>query len=119
MAGDKEQAHVPTGENQEEEKPKGFFSPIGDPLGKGLNTVLSPVGAGLGVVTKPLGNVVGGITKPALNPIAGENDQRAEVLGGGNKDSYVHGKQSLGKQEQTADNPLGLDQTGKWGFRDE
>ena len=49
----------------------------------------------------------------------GEKDERMEVLGGENKDSYVHGKDSLGGRVQDADNPLGLDQTGKFGFQEE
>lgn len=91
----------------------------GDPLGKGLGTVLSPVGKGVSTVLSPVTKGVGNITKPALGPITGEKDEKAEVVGGNNKDSYEHGKQSLGKREQTGDNPLGLDQSGKWGFRDE
>jgi hypothetical protein len=62
--------------------------------------------------------VVGGITKPVLGPIAGTKDEKAEVLGGNNLDSYERGKQSLGGNLQTGDNPLGLDQTGKWGFQE-
>lgn len=85
---------------------------VGDPLGKGLGTVLSPVGAGLGKVTGPLGNAVGGITKPALGPFLGKKEEKAEVLGGDNKDSYVHGKISLGGHLQTGENPLGLNETG-------
>jgi hypothetical protein len=81
--------------------------------------VLSPVGAVLGTVTKPLGNAVGGITKPVLGPVAGTTDEKAEPLGGKNYDSYEHSKDSLGGQVQTGENPLGLDQTGKWGFREE
>jgi hypothetical protein len=67
----------------------------------------------------PLTNAVGGITKPALGPVAGTKEEKAEVIGGDNKDSYEHGKDSLGGQLQTGDNPLGLDQTGKFGFREE
>jgi hypothetical protein len=90
-----------------------------DPVGEGLNTVLSPVGAAVGTITKPLTKAVGGITKPALGPVAGEHEEKAEVLGGGNLDSYEHGKQGLGGRLQTGENPLGLDDTGKWGFREE
>ena len=96
----------------------GPLAPVLDPVGKGLGTVLSPVGAVLGTVTKPLGNAVGGITKPALGPVTGTHEEKAEVIGGNNKDSYEHGKQSLGGRLQTGDNPLGLDQTGKWGFQE-
>jgi hypothetical protein len=97
------------------------IDPIGtvlDPLGKGLGTVLSPVGAVVGTVTKPVTNVVGGVTKPALGPIAGEEDQKMEVLGGKNVDSYEHGKEGLGGRVQDSENPLGLDQSGKFGFRE-
>lgn len=97
----------------------GLLSGIGDPIGKGLETGLKPVGVALSPVTNTLGSSVGGITKPALGPLVGEKKERAEVLGGDNKDSYVHGKDSLGGRLQTGDNPLGLDQTGKWGFREE
>jgi hypothetical protein len=89
-----------------------------DPIGKGLGTVLSPVGYGVNTVVAPLTNAVGGITKPALGPVAGTKDEKAEVLGGDNKDSFKHGKDSVGGQLQTGENPLGLDQTGKFGFRD-
>lgn len=88
-------------------------------MGKGLGTVLRPVGVGVETVTKPLANTVGGITRPALGPVTGEKEEKAEVLGGNNKDSFEHGKDSLGGRLQTGDNPLGLDQTGKWGFREE
>lgn len=90
-----------------------------DPLGKGLETVLSPVGKVVGVVTKPIEGAVGGLTKPALGPVTGTHEEKAEVIGGGNKDSYEHGKVSLGGRVQDGENPLGLDQSGKWGFREE
>jgi len=45
----------------------------------------------------------------------GKEEEKAEVLGGKNKDSYEK-KESIGGKEQTGDNPLGLDQTGRWGF---
>jgi hypothetical protein len=70
-------------------------------------------------VTKPLGNAVGSVTKPALGPVTGTHEEKAEVIGGKNVDSYEHGKQGLGGRLQTGDNPLGLDQTGKWGFQEE
>jgi hypothetical protein len=96
----------------------GLLSTIGDPLGKGLEKGLSPVGAALSPVTNTLSKTVGGITKPALGPVVGAKEDKSEVLGGENKDSYVHGKDSLGGRVQTGDNPLGLDQTGKWGFQE-
>jgi hypothetical protein len=95
----------------------GPLAPILDPVGRGLNTVLSPVGAVVSTIGQPITNTVGSITKPALGPIAGTKEEKAEVLGGDNKDSYEHGKDSLGGKLQTGDNPLGLEDTGKWGFR--
>lgn len=94
-------------------------APILDGVGKGLGTVLSPVGAVVGKVTEPLGNAVGSVTKPALGPVTGTRDEKAEVLGGKNLDTYEHGKDGIGGRLQTGDNPLGLDQSGKFGFRDE
>ena len=73
---------------------------------------------GVETITMPLTNAVGGITKPVLGPIAGSKDEKMEVLGGNNKDSYEHTKESIGGKLQTGDNPLGLDQTGRWGFRE-
>ena len=81
--------------------------------------MLRPVGIGVETITKPIVSGVGGITRPALGPVAGEKQEKAEVLGGDNKDSYEHGKDGLGGRLQTGDNPLGLDQSGKWGFREE
>merc|ERR1711981_584299 len=69
-------------------------------------------------VTGTVGNVVGGVTKPVLGPIVGGKDEKMEALGGENKDSYVHGKDTVGGHMQTADNPLGLNQTGSDKFRD-
>tara|TARA_R110002003_G_scaffold244_4_gene17432 strand:+ start:18829 stop:19041 length:213 start_codon:yes stop_codon:yes gene_type:complete len=45
----------------------------------------------------------------------GSEDERMEVVGGKNKDSYG-GPEKIAGKEQTGDNPLGLDQTGRWGF---
>ncbi len=95
------------------------MAPVLDQAGKGLGTVLSPVGTVLGGITRPLGGALGSITHPALAPVAGTNEEKAEVLGGKNLDSYEHGKDGLGGRVQDASNPLGLDQTDKWGFRDE
>lgn len=61
---------------------------------------------------------VGGITKPVLGPLAGKQEEKMEVIGGENKDSYAHGKDKLGGRLQTGENPLGLDDTGKWGFEE-
>jgi hypothetical protein len=135
--------HIPTGHEEGEPEKKGtggLLSPIGDPLGtfsipldflslcltysltnnpgKGLETGLKPVGAGLGKITEPLGNALGGATRGALGPLLGNDDERMEIVGGNNKDSYNKPEKIAGK-EQTGENPLGLDQTGRWGFRDE
>jgi hypothetical protein len=96
----------------------GVLHNIGDPLGKVLETGLKPVGAPLGYVTKPLGDVLGSVTKPALSPVLGSKEEKMEALGGDNKDSYVHGKDTIGGHLQTGDNPLGLNQTGSDKFRD-
>lgn len=97
----------------------GGLAAIGDPLGNALGTGLRPLGKTVETITKPISDGVGGATRPFLGPVAGEKHERAEIIGGDNKDSYVHGKDSIGGKVQTGDNPLGLDQTGKWGFRDE
>ena len=41
-----------------------------------------------------------------------------EIVGGRNKDSYA-GEEKIGGKEQTGENPLGLDQSGRWGFEEE
>jgi hypothetical protein len=88
--------------------------------GNVLGTVLRPVGAPLEKgVTGPLGNTLGGATRPALGPLMGEKQERSELLGGDNKDSYESKPESIAGKEQTGDNPLGLDQTGRWGFADD
>ena len=97
----------------------GLLAPLLDPVGNVLGTGLRPIGVGVETITKPLTNTVGRITKPVLGPVVGSKDERMEVLGGNNKDSYEHTKDSIGGKLQTGDNPLGLDQTGRWGFREE
>ncbi|KAJ9648958.1 hypothetical protein H2201_002038 [Coniosporium apollinis] len=106
-------------DNDEEPQQKGLLSSIGDPVGKVLGTGLAPVGGLLKPVTAPATGAVGNITRPVLGPLAGEHKEKMEVIGGDNKDSYAHGKDSIGGELQTADNPLGLEQTGKWGFEEE
>lgn len=87
--------------------------------GKALNTGLRPIGAPLEKITAPLGDALGGTTRGALGPLLGEKDERSELLGGNNKDSYESRPEKIAGKEQTGQNPLGLDQTGRWGFRDE
>lgn len=88
--------------------------------GNVLGTALRPIGAPLEKgVTGPLGNALGGATRPALGPLMGEKDERSELLGGSNKDSYESKPETIAGKEQTGDNPLGLDQTGRWGFADD
>ncbi|KAJ5047046.1 hypothetical protein J3E74DRAFT_179715, partial [Bipolaris maydis] len=54
-----------------------------------LNTALRPVGAPLEkFVTGPLGEGLGGTTRGALGPLMGHEDERSELLGGKNVDSY-------------------------------
>ena len=117
-----QQEHIPVSSTKDDDSDQkgtgGLLSSIGDPIGSTLNTALRPVGAPLEKVTGPLGNAVGGITKPALGPLMGNKDERAEVVGGNNKDSYRHKEEKIAGKEQTGQNPLGLDQTGRWGFRD-
>ncbi|CAI6336328.1 unnamed protein product [Periconia digitata] len=115
--------HIPTtNEEPQEQESKGsggLLSPLGDPLGKALNKGLRPIGAPLEKITGPLGNAVGGTTRGAVGPLLGNQEERMEVLGGDNKDSYESKPEKIAGKEQTGDNPLGLDQTGRWGFRDE
>jgi hypothetical protein len=70
-------------------------------------------------VTKPVTKGVGSLTHPVLSPVTGNKEEKAEVIGGNNKDSYAHGKDSVGGRLQTGDNPLGLESTERWGFREE
>jgi hypothetical protein len=48
----------------------------------------------------------------------GSESEKMEVIGGKNKDSY-EGSPSMAGKEQTGSNPLGLDQTGRFGFEGE
>lgn len=66
-------------------------------------------------ITGPLGDALGGTTRGALGPLLGKEEERSELLGGKNVDSYSKPEKIAGK-EQTGQNPLGLDQTGRWGF---
>jgi hypothetical protein len=70
-------------------------------------------------VTGPLGNALGNVTRGTLGPLMGEEHEKAEILGGQNKDSYEATPEKIGGKEQTGENPLGLDQTGRWGFEED
>ncbi|KAH7406780.1 hypothetical protein DE146DRAFT_630069 [Phaeosphaeria sp. MPI-PUGE-AT-0046c] len=128
MANDKkeeeQQEHIPTtNQEQEEDDSKkgsgGLLSAVGDPAGRVLNTALRPIGYPLEKgVTGPLGNAVGGGTRGVLGPLLGNEDERMEIVGGKNKDSYDSGPDKIAGKEQTGQNPLGLDQSGKWGFEE-
>lgn len=97
-----------------------MFSLVLTTTGNVLGTALRPIGAPLEKgLTGPLGNAVGGTTRPALGPLMGEKHEKSELLGGDNRDSYEHKPESIAGKEQTGDNPLGLDQTGRWGFADD
>ena len=69
-------------------------------------------------ITGPLGNALGGTTRGAFGPLLGNEEERSELLGGKNVDSYSK-PEKIGGKEQTGQNPLGLDQTGRWGFEDD
>ncbi|CAN9108547.1 unnamed protein product [Alternaria alternata] len=119
-----QQQHIQTEPQDDEQEQKkgsgGLLSTIGDPIGNVLGTALRPIGAPLEKgVTGPLGNALGGTTRPALGPLLGHEEERSELLGGKNKDSYESTPEKVAGKEQTGQNPLGLDQTGRWGFEDE
>ncbi|KAH7080889.1 hypothetical protein FB567DRAFT_595223 [Paraphoma chrysanthemicola] len=120
MPDKEETTHIPTESKDQEEKGSsgsgGLLSGIGDPIGNVLGTALRPIGAPLEKgITGPLGNAVGGSTRGVLGPLLGTEEERMEVVGGKNKDSYA-GPEKIGGKEQTGSNPLGLDQSGRWGF---
>lgn len=134
-----QQEHIPTqSKYEQQEEPSsgsgGLLSKLGDPagtshfppsssqshthtpLGKVLGTALRPIGAPLEKgLTGPLGSALGGTTRSALGPLMGTQEEKSELLGGDNKDSYS-GPEKIGGKEQTGGNPLGLDQSGRWGF---
>lgn len=57
--------------------------------GKVLGTALRPIGAPLEKgVTGPLGNALGGSTRGVLGPLLGNEEERMEIIGGKNGDSY-------------------------------
>jgi hypothetical protein len=89
------------------DKIQSFLSPVGNTAGKGLETIGRPVGG----IVEPL---VGGVMKTgkAFGEQAGVGFGNAE--GGPAKASEAEGermKQSVGGEEQTGDNPLGLNQS--------
>ncbi|KAF1813313.1 hypothetical protein P152DRAFT_457674 [Eremomyces bilateralis CBS 781.70] len=90
---------------------------LADPAGAALSTTLQPLGSAVSTLTTPLTKAVGGITRPVLGPLTGEKEEKMEVLGGENRDSYKHGKESVAGRERTGKNPLGLEEG--WGFREE
>ncbi|KAF1837414.1 hypothetical protein BDW02DRAFT_518998, partial [Decorospora gaudefroyi] len=90
-----QQQHIPTDpkNDNKQDTPNqgsgGLLSSIGDPIGATLNTTLRPIGAPLEkAVTGPLGSALGGTTRPALGPLMGHEEERSELLGGKNVDSY-------------------------------
>ncbi|CAN9124963.1 unnamed protein product [Alternaria alternata] len=115
-----QQQHIQTEPQDDEQEQKkgsgGLLSTIGDPIGTALRPIGAPLEKG---VTGPLGNALGGTTRPALGPLLGHEEERSELLGGKNKDSYESTPEKIAGKEQTGQNPLGLDQTGRWGFEDE
>ncbi|KAL8774801.1 MAG: hypothetical protein Q9209_000740 [Squamulea sp. 1 TL-2023] len=90
--------------NSAGDKVSSTLSPVGKPLGKGLETVASPVGG----LVEPL---VGGLMK------SGKGFGDTVGVGAGNQDQkkYEEAEQErapVGGKEQTAGNPLGLSQPG-------
>ncbi|GAM83341.1 hypothetical protein ANO11243_013280 [Dothideomycetidae sp. 11243] len=88
-------------QNSKGEEKSGLLAPLGDPLGKALETGLSPIGAGVGKVTGPAAEGASNVTKPIMDSLGmgdrGEMKQREELKG-----------ESMGGKEQTGQNPLGL-----------
>ncbi|KAL8910218.1 MAG: hypothetical protein Q9171_004461 [Xanthocarpia ochracea] len=86
------------------DKVSSTLSPVGKPLGKGLETVASPVGG----LVEPL---VGGILK------SGKGFGDTVGVGAGNQDhkkfeEAERERAPVGGKEQTGDNPLGLTEPG-------
>ncbi|KAL8732650.1 MAG: hypothetical protein Q9166_002625 [cf. Caloplaca sp. 2 TL-2023] len=86
------------------DKVSSTLSPVGKPLGKGLETVASPVGG----LVEPL---VGGIMK------SGKGFGDTVGVGAGNQDHKKYEeaereRQPVGGKEQTGSNPLGLSEPG-------
>nr|ANM86419.1 hypothetical protein [Cladonia uncialis subsp. uncialis]AUW31150.1 hypothetical protein [Cladonia uncialis subsp. uncialis] len=81
------------------EKIQGALGKVGDPVGKGLETAAKPVGG----VIEP---VVGGLFRaPEAFGHAADSDAKAKK-----QDEEDH--RPIAGEEQTADNPLGLNQGG-------
>ena len=81
------------------EKIQGALGKVGDPVGKGLETAAKPVGG----IVEP---VVGGLFRsPETFGHAADSDAKAKK-----QDEEDH--RPIAGEEQTADNPLGLNQGG-------
>jgi hypothetical protein len=50
-------------------------------------------------VTGPLGNALGGSTRGVLGPLLGNEEERMEIVGGKNKDSYSGPEKIAGKEQ--------------------
>lgn len=79
----------------------GLLSPLGDPLGKGVQATLSPVGAAVGGITSPIAEGASTVTSTATGAL-GIPDKGAE------KEKAAKDKESIGGKAQTGQNPLGL-----------
>ncbi|KAL8800393.1 MAG: hypothetical protein Q9223_007295 [Gallowayella weberi] len=95
---------VQTSDKPPREPVSSTLSPVGKPLGKGLETVASPVGG----LVEPL---VGGIMR------SGKGFGDTVGVGAGNQDQKKaeeaeRERQPVGGKEQTAGNPLGLSEPG-------
>ncbi|KAF2157310.1 hypothetical protein K461DRAFT_317427 [Myriangium duriaei CBS 260.36] len=87
--------------NKQGQEKGGILAPIGDPLGKGLETGLSPIGAGIGKATGPVAEGASNVTKPLMESL-GMGD-RGEL-----KEQEAQKNETIGGKEQTGQNPLGL-----------
>ena len=80
----------------------GLLAPLGDPLGKAVNTGLSPLGAGVGSLTGSISEGASSVTKTLTSaaglPDRGEEKQKEEVAD----------MESVGGKEPSAENPMGL-----------
>ncbi|KAK3064188.1 hypothetical protein LTS18_009443 [Coniosporium uncinatum] len=75
----------------------GLLSPIGDPIGAGLNTVLSPVGHVVSGITGSVQNA----TAPYLAPMMGRKDERSKEYGGTGGKPLKMGKTKDGEVKST------------------
>lgn len=81
----------------------GLLAPVGDPLGRVLETGLKPVGSGVGALTGPVAEGAAKTTKPLMDAV-GMGD-RGEIK---EQEKRKQEYKPLGGKPQTGENPLGL-----------